>query len=138
MARGGYRQPRNPAAVSNPQSGQRTDGGAGSKSQPLRVASGGAYGERQAAEAQQAAAPMAAGGPESPASGGAAPAGGPAPEGVFGATERPGEPATAGMMGRGQAVAQAPEEALRIMYARFPHPTIARLLSVQEREQTRR
>jgi hypothetical protein len=138
MASGGNRQPRNPAAVSNPGSGRRTDGGAGSKSQPLRVASGGAYGERQAAEAQQQAAPMPTSGTPGPPSGGAAPQGvGPA-GGVFGATERPGEPPTAGMMPRGQAVAQAPEEALRIMYSRFPHPTIARLLSVNERERNGR
>ena len=128
-------QPRNPAAVSVPGSGRRTDGGAGSKSQPLRVASGGAYGERQAAEAQQSAAPMPTGGTPGPPSGGAAPQGAGAPGGVFGPTERPGESPTAGMMPRDQAVAQAPEEALRIMYARFPHPTIARLLSVNERGQ---
>ena len=133
--RGGLQQPQRPAAVSNPQSGARTDGGAGSKSQPIRTPTGGAYGEAGALTAQQQAAPLAAGG--SP--GGAGPSAAPPIEGgVFGPTERPGEPATAGMMTSGSAVSQAPEEALRILYSRFPHPTIARLLSVQERQNPNR
>jgi len=58
MARGGYRQPGNPAPVSGPGAlSQRTDGGPG---QPVRAPSGGAYGERQALEQMQQAAPLAA------------------------------------------------------------------------------
>jgi hypothetical protein len=58
MARGGYRQPANPAPVSGPGTlSKRTDGGPG---QPVRAPSGGAYGERQELEQYQQAAPMSA------------------------------------------------------------------------------
>ncbi|MET9385313.1 hypothetical protein ABZY09_30635 [Streptomyces sp. NPDC002928] len=58
MARGGYRQPGNPAPVSGPGAlSQRTDGGPG---QPVRAPSGGKYGERQALEQMQQAAPLSA------------------------------------------------------------------------------
>ena len=126
--RGGLQQPKNPAAVSNPGSGRRTDGGAGSKSQPVRVPSGGAYGQRQAAEAQQSAAPMAAGGPEGGPPQGAAPQGGGAAGGVFGPSERPGEPATYGAMTGPQAAANNVDHLIRTMYASFPHPAIAQLM----------
>jgi hypothetical protein len=57
MARGGYRQPGNPAPVSGPGAlSKRTDGG---PAQPVRVPSGGKYGERQALEQMQQAAPLA-------------------------------------------------------------------------------
>lgn len=57
--RGGYQQPSNPAPVSGPGSmSQRTDGGP-ADAQPIRVAPGGAYGDRQAMEELQASAPMA-------------------------------------------------------------------------------
>lgn len=59
MARGGYRQPANPAPVSGPGAlSQRTDGGPGK--QPVRAPSGGAYGDRQNLEQLQQAAPVAA------------------------------------------------------------------------------
>ena len=59
MARGGYRQPANPAPVSGPGAlSQRTDGGPGK--QPVRVPSGGAYGDRQQLQQLQQAAPVAA------------------------------------------------------------------------------
>jgi hypothetical protein len=58
MARGGYRQPGNPAPVSGPGAlSKRTDGGPG---QPVRAPSGGKYGERQALEQMQQGAPMSA------------------------------------------------------------------------------
>lgn len=58
MARGGYRQPGNPAPVSGPGSlSKRTDGGPG---QPVRAPSGGKYGEHQALEQMQQAAPVSA------------------------------------------------------------------------------
>ena len=126
---GGYRQPDNPAAVSGPGAlSQRTDGGAGSKTQPIRVASGGAYGERQAAEQQQAAAPMAGGGPATPAAGGAMPTPPPAANaGAFGPTQRPNE---SNMLGAEQMtpMAQNPQAFLRVLYSQFPHPAIARLV----------
>jgi hypothetical protein len=56
--RGGYRRPASPAPVSGPGSlSRRTDGG---PSQPVRTPSGGAYGERQALEQMQQAAPLSA------------------------------------------------------------------------------
>ncbi len=90
--RGGYQQPKNPAAVSTPGSGRRTDGGAGSKKQPLRLPSGGAYGQRQAAQQQQQAAPLAAGAVGPSGGGGGAPAAPPIEQvGAFGPTQRPNE-----------------------------------------------
>lgn len=57
MPSGGPRTPANPAMVSGPGAlSQRTDGGPGNDRQPIRVAPGGAYGDRQAAVAQQQAA----------------------------------------------------------------------------------
>lgn len=58
MARGGYRQPGNPAPVSGPGAlSKRTDGG---PAQPVRAPSGGKYGERQELEQMQQAAPVSA------------------------------------------------------------------------------
>ncbi len=127
--RGGPRQPTNPAAVSGPGAlSARTDGGPGSKSQPLRVPTGGAYGETQAATEQQQAAPLAAGGPVTSSAPGGAPGGvtGAAPGG-FGPTQRPNEPITAGLP------QQKPEmdstAVLRAIYERYPSPYIAALLA---------
>lgn len=59
MASGGYRQPGSPAPVSGPGAlSKRTDGGPGK--QPVRAPSGGAYGDRQALEQMQQAAPLSA------------------------------------------------------------------------------
>ena len=134
--RGGNQPPRNPAAVSNPQSGNRTDGGAGSTSQPIRVPTGGAYGQTGAATAQQGGAPMASGGPAAP---GAETAGGPAPAeamggGVFGESERPGEPATLGAGTGMENAAANVDHMLRLMYAKFPHPAIGRLMKKETGE----
>jgi hypothetical protein len=94
MASGGYRQPSSPAPVSGPGAlSKRTDGG---PSQPIRVPSGGAYGERQNLEQLQQAVPAAA----SPGGDTAAPA---APVdvtadliGLGEPSQRPDEPVTAG------------------------------------------
>ena len=133
--RGGYRQPRNPAAVSGPGAlSQRTDGGAGSTKQPIRVPSGGRYGERKAATEQQAAAPMATGGPSvppppSPGTGAGGVASTPPASGAFGPTQFPTEPNDAGLDSpMSNPLAANPQALLRVMYARFPHPAIARLL----------
>ena len=127
--RGGYRQPANPAAVSNPQSGARTDGGAGSRSQPLRVPTGGVYGEAKALREQQQGAPMAAGAsgaPSGPGGGGAALLGGGLGEGVFGPSTSPGQPGP--VADPNVMVAQNPEMFLRVLAAKFPHPAIRRLV----------
>ena len=134
MASGGPRQPANPAPVSNPGSGRRTDGGAGSKSQPLRVATGGAYGESKALTEQQQGAPMAAGGPTGPTGGAApGPAGGAAPPGgggagLFGPTARPTESIMAGANGAPDQPQLTSDELLRVMYQKRPSPYLARLL----------
>jgi len=83
--RGGYRQPNNPAAVATPQGGQRTDGGPGSAKQPLRRLPDADYGENKAFVAQQQAAPLPMQQSNIPS------------PNVFAPTERPGEPATAGL-----------------------------------------
>ena len=125
--RGGYREPANPAAVSGPGAlSQRTDGGAG---QPIRVASGGAYGERQAAEAQQGAAPMAAGGPGGPSPGGAAPPTPAAPDvGVFGPSSMPNQPITTGATGPMGEPPPDPNLVLRQAVMQYPTPWMLRLL----------
>ncbi len=134
--RGGNQPPRRPAAVSNPQSGQRTDGGPGSSKQPIRVPTGGNYGEAGASAAQQGAAPMAAGGPSAPgapqpagpdaatALGGGGGGGG----GMFGPTQRPGESNSANMAGAQNPLADT-DAALRIMFSMLPHPNIQRMMN---------
>ena len=61
MARGGYRQPSNPAPVSGPGAlSQRTDGGAmDGMTQPMQQYTGFGYGENKELNDQQAGAPMA-------------------------------------------------------------------------------
>ncbi len=133
--RGGPRQPRNPAPVSNPGSGRRTDGGAGSQSQPLRVPSGGQYGERKALTTQQQGAPLAAGGPAPPNRDMISGANQPPPStGVFGPTDRPLEPNSANNMDP-SAIENSPDAVLRRMYAVFPTPHIARLIGTSSQGQ---
>ena len=128
--RGGPRQPAQPAAVSGPGAlSARTDGGAGSKRQPIRAASGGNYGEHGALESQQQGAPLPdeSGGSGGGASAGpsAAPSGG--PPGLFGPTNRPQEAITAGAITPGQNQLD-PDSLLRLLYAKRPSPYLARLL----------
>jgi len=91
--RGGYRQPNKPAPVAT-QNRNRTDGGAGSKKQPLRDMPGLPYGQQQQLLQQQQAAPLPAQRPmqinmNPPKEEVARP-------NVFAPTERPGESPTAG------------------------------------------
>lgn len=61
MAKGGPRQPANPAPVSGPgQLSRRTDGGPGDAKQPIRVPTGGEYGDATQLMKLQQAAPLAA------------------------------------------------------------------------------
>lgn len=96
MARGGYRQPSNPAPVSGPGAySRRTDG-----QQPTRQLSNAKYGEQQAFAAAQQAAPMS--GDLGAMMGGGSPAGGPDLSQIvpFGApSQRPDESITAGLSG---------------------------------------
>lgn len=115
---------------------QRTDltpqGAQASRGQPIRVAPGGAYGDRQASIQQQQAAPMAAGG-GSPAGGQAAQAAAPAPPlNVFGPSDRPFEPITAGVpVGPGPG-GEEPLDTDRLLQIMFNisggSPAIARLM----------
>lgn len=88
MARGGYRQPSNPAPVSGPGAlSKRTDGGATEgMTQPQQQYTGFAYGENKGLTEQQSGAPMA---------------GNPFPMAgitqLSAPTERPNEPITAGV-----------------------------------------
>lgn len=97
MARGGARQPSNPAPVSGPGAlSRRTDGGPGDQKQPIRVPTGGNYGDATQMLKLQQAAPLAA----SPGGDTAAPAGAglPLPEitPLNAPTEQPDVPVTDG------------------------------------------
>jgi|SRR5690242_12184460 len=97
---GGYRQPSSPAPVSGPGSlSKRTDGPMGGGKQPVRVPTGGAYGDATALRQDQQGAPLAA----SPGGDAAAPQPGllaglslPPGIGLSEGTARPDEPVTAG------------------------------------------
>lgn len=128
MARGGRRTPTNPAPVSIPQSGARTDGGAGSDTQPLRDMPADAHGERQAMEQLQAAAPMTAGG-----------GGRTVPMDIPLNVADPFRPTEQPTVGRipmhdgsqadlGAVLPRDPQAALRVLYSMYPHPSIGRLI----------
>lgn len=146
MARGGSRTPQNPAPVSGPGAlSRRTDGGAGSKTQPIRVPTGQPYGARAQNIAQQQAAPLPDRRPTGPGEGPSGPAGvappnplapaGPgtlrtAPQSVFGPTARPFEPPTAGL-GASLSPGLRPgevDDALAMLYSVLPHPQLLALI----------
>lgn len=126
MARGGKRTPRDPAPVSGPgKYSQRTDGG---PTQPVRDIPNQPYGDRQALSQLQAAAPMPAS-PSTPTGGGGTPGPVPAyPDGIFGPTQRPSEPNTAGLDPY-QNLPSDTDYLLRLMYTMYPHPDLARLIN---------
>lgn len=140
--RGGKRTPAHPAPVSGPGAlSARTDGGPG---QPVRVVSGGGYGDRKAMVEQQQAAPMQQGGPSVPA---AQPGQGQPQQGFsgpvvdpFGPSRRPGEPATAGAASGPGAAPPNPHEstvdALQALIAVMPDlaPEIQDMLAQAQRE----
>lgn len=127
MARGGHRQPRQPAAVSGPGAlSQRTDGGV----QPIRVASGQPYGARKALEQMQRSAPV----PEAPGPAGAVSPASPAPAGPASLFDAPPTNPLATLHSpQGAArpsviVQDDPYALLRKLYQVYPHPDIARLI----------
>lgn len=126
--RGGYRKPSRPAAVSPPQSGLRTDGGPADK-QAIRTPTGGGYGATQAAEQQQAGAPMVSGAPPGAGGGGgpAMAAGGIGEGGAFGPSLRPTESPLAGTP-MDQSPYPDATAVLQAIYASYPSPWIASLL----------
>ena len=129
-SRGGYRQPSKPAATSGPGAlSARTDGGAGSKTQPIRRIPGQAYGEGKALVEQQQAAPL----PQTTPTQIPQNVRGQAVD-IFAATERPAEPITEGaMLGPGSPPAQAIDEdanmLLAAMYQVFPSSIISELIN---------
>ncbi len=122
--------PDRPAAVSGPGAlSQRTDGGPGSDTQPIRVAAGGPFGSRQELEESQRAAPL----PDRQAASGAqrgavAPGPPPAPaaDALFGPTEMPGP---GGPRGPANFIPEDPDLLLKVIYQTYPHPEIRRLVS---------
>ena len=130
---GGYRAPRNPAPASGVgKDSRRTDG---PESQPIRAYNAEKHGDRQRLVQQQQMAPLAQEGgaptPQPGAGPGAQPM--PAGQGVFGATQRPGEPATAGVpFGPGPGPMTTPEseieDLLRAAYAVHPSPYLLDLI----------
>ena len=125
-SRGGYRQPNKPAAVSGPGAlSARTDGGAGSSTQPIRRIPGQQYGESKALVEQQQAAPL-----PSVAQPGTTGRG----VDVFAPTERPQEPITEGaMLGAGGPPRQAIDEdanmLLAAMYQIYPSSIISEMIN---------
>jgi hypothetical protein len=128
--RGGYQRPSNPAPVSGPGAlSQRTDGG---PSQPIREIPAEQYGDRKANADLQAAAPMAAQqeGTVRPAPPVNLPTGG-----VTFPTTAPDESPLAGLPTNSAPhdlhpfFRDDPESYLRALYARYPYPEIARLIS---------
>lgn len=97
MASGGYRQPSSPAPVSGPGSlSKRTDGGPSDK-QPIRVPTGGAYGDAtQLAQAQQGAPMAASGGGDQASPGLLAGMALPTGPGLAAPSQQPGVPVTDG------------------------------------------
>jgi hypothetical protein len=92
--RGGYQAPASPAPVSGPGAlSARTDGGAG---QPVRIAAGGDFGDRQQMQQLQSSAPLASTGPltDTPSPSGPPP-GSLTP--LTAPTDRPDEPLTHGL-----------------------------------------
>lgn len=126
MPSGGYRQPANPAPVSGPGAlSRRTDGPQGGGGQPVRAPSGGKYGERQALEQMQQAAPLSA----SPGGDAGAPPTADLTEGLVGLdapTQQPDTPVTAGAdRGAGPGLEalglpNAPDQDLRRLVAYLP------------------
>lgn len=108
---------------------------AGSTGQPIRTATGQAYGEAGRQQDLQRAAPMAAGASPGGAPGTATPAGAAGPSlNVFGPTMRPGEPLTEGApvgpggMGPLDQEGMDIDRLLQVMYSIVPSPAIARLM----------
>jgi hypothetical protein len=129
--RGGRQRPSNPAPVSGPGAlSQRTDGGPGD----LRF-TGLSHGENKAVNDQAAAAPLARQGAPGAAGQAPRPVTPIGPEGIFGGTDRPGEPLTAGIdFGPGAGATQPlladdPNVLLRALAKRFPHPDLDRMLA---------
>lgn len=106
------------------------------KTQPVRVPTGGDYGDRQQLEGAQQAVPLPQDQGPAPAAAAQPPAAGAAPfpdDGIFGPTARPGEPITAGVpVGPGPDGPPQFEDndnwLLNAVIAAYPHPDLIALL----------
>lgn len=122
--------PRRPAAVSGPGAlSQRTDGGPGSDTQPIRVAAGGPFGQRQELEEAQRQSPLPD--RQAPAAG---PGGGvAAPPPPPAASDELFGPSTIAGPGGPRAprsfVPEDPDLLLKLIYQSYPHPEIRRLVN---------
>tara|TARA_E500000081_G_scaffold34110_1_gene37927 strand:+ start:11458 stop:11871 length:414 start_codon:yes stop_codon:yes gene_type:complete len=127
--KGGQRTPAKPKATSLPQSGDRTDGGAGSKKQPLRDMPGLPYGQQQDLLNQQRVAPL----PAQQGIGVQNQQTPPTRPNVFAPSERPSEVPTAGApLGAGpspQINTQSIDITLAAMYEVSKSPVILDLLN---------
>lgn len=125
--RGGYQRPEHPAAWSGPgHLSQRTDG-----NEPGRI-SGLPYGENapanQLLQAARQPGQSGVGAPPSQPPGGGAPGGANLPD-VFGPTNRPDEPITAGAPGSEPSVIPTDDASvIRAAYRAHPTPELERLL----------
>jgi hypothetical protein len=123
------RPPDRPAAVSLPgAASSRTDGGPGSATQPIRVAAGQDFGDRQALEDQQRGAPLpdtTSGGPP-PAAPVAAALGPVDPQALFAPS---GQPGPGGPRPDRNFIPDDPDLLLKVIYQTYPHPEIRRLVS---------
>lgn len=130
MTHGGYREPENPAPVSGAGANSaRTDGGP-ARPQPIRVAPGQPYGQRQSLVSAQQAAPLpdTTETPEMPGGGAVGtPQGVAPPPGPFGPSQRPGEPGNFGLSETTPGLTTA--DWLRAMYSVRRSPWIAAMLA---------
>jgi len=118
--RGGYRQPADPAPVATPDR-NRTDGGPGSKTQPLRRMPDVPYGEQQDLMQQQQIAPLPVANQPMIA------------PNIFAPTERPGEPGTQGVpIGPGTGPTKIQDNTdtiLQALYEVNPSPVILEIIN---------
>ena len=98
------------------------------QTQPVRVAPGGEHGTRQELEALQGAAPLAVDQPLLGSAGGGGGAAASPPRSAFAPTDRPNQPATAGLPSAGPSGLSDPDMLLRIMYQMTGDPYLLRLL----------
>lgn len=100
----------------------------GPVSQPIRNFPAQVQGQRQDLTQLQQAAPLAPGGGGAPGPSLPGPEeGGPLPQGILGPTAFPNEPITAGL-DEPKVLPRDPDDLLRALYQKYPHPDIARLL----------
>lgn len=99
----------------------------GPSGQPIRNFPASVQGQRQDLTELQQAAPLAPGGGGAPIPLPGPGEGGPLPNGILGPTAFPNEPITAGL-DQPKVLPRDPDDLLRAIYQKYPHPDIGRLL----------